>query len=217
MGRLARDKDSKNRVKKIILLLRREYPAPKTVLNYRSPFEMLVATMLSAQTTDVHVNKVTSHLFKKYRTVEDYADASLDQLRNDIKSINFFNNKAKNIQSSARMILDKFKGKIPMGMDELVLLPGVARKTANIVLANVYGISEGIAVDTHVRRLSNRLGITTHHDPVKIEKDLMVVTVKAEWRNISNLLILHGRKVCKARKPEHDVCVLRNICPSKDL
>lgn len=213
----AGDMDNKKRVKAIITLLRKEYPNTATALNYRSPFEMLVATILSAQTTDAHVNKVTAQLFNKYRTVQDYADVPLDKLRADIKSINFYNTKAKNIKACAGIILKTFGGRIPTSMDGLISLPGVARKTANIVLTNVYGISEGIAVDTHVRRLSNRLGLTLHQDPVKIEKDLMGITARAEWGNISNLLIVHGRKVCRARSPKHDACVLSRICPSRHI
>lgn len=208
-------------IKKIVLIilerLKKEYPNPRTALNYRNPFELLVATILSAQTTDVHVNKVTENLFKKYKTINDYANAELDVLKQDISSINFYNNKAKNIQASAKMIIEKFNSKVPKSMDELVLLPGVARKTANIVLSNAYGINEGIAVDTHVKRLSHRLGLTKNEDPIKIEKDLMAITPKESWGEISHLLILHGRKVCQAKKPKHKECVLYDICPSKDI
>ncbi len=208
-------------IKKIVLIilerLKKEYPNPRTALNYRNPFELLAATMLSAQTTDVHVNKVTENLFKKYKTINDYANAELDMLKQDISSINFYNNKAKNIQASAKMIIEKFNSKVPKSMDELVLLPGVARKTANIVLSNAYGINEGIAVDTHVKRLSYKLGLTKNEDPIKIEKDLMAVTPKESWGEISHLLILHGRKVCQAKKPKHRECVLYDMCPSRDI
>lgn len=208
-------------IKKIVLIilerLKKEYPNPRTALNYRNPFELLAATMLSAQTTDVHVNKVTENLFKKYKTINDYANAELDMLKQDISSINFYNNKAKNIQASAKMIIEKFNSKVPKSMDELVLLPGVARKTANIVLSNAYGINEGIAVDTHVKRLSCKLGLTKNEDPIKIEKDLMAVTPKESWGEISHLLILHGRKVCQAKKPKHRECVLYDMCPSRDI
>jgi endonuclease-3 len=206
----------KDRITIILKRLRKQYPNPKTALHHSNPFELLVATMLSAQTTDVHVNKVTERLFKKYMTVKDYANAPVEDFKKDIASVNFFNNKAKNIQASAKIILDKFNGKMPNTMDALTSLPGVARKTANIVLSNAFGINEGIAVDTHVKRLSNRLGLTSHSDPVKIERDLMAVTPRKEWNNISHLLILHGRQVCKAKKPMHHICVLRDICPSSD-
>jgi endonuclease-3 len=209
--------DNKPRIKEILKRLKKEYPEPKTALNFTSPFEMLVATILSAQTTDAHVNKVTETLFKKYRTVADYADVPLDTLRKDIRSINFYNNKAKNIHASAKIVIEKFGSKVPKTMEELTSLPGVARKTANIVLSNAYGINEGIAVDTHVKRLSQRLGLTKNEDPVKVEMDLIENTSKAEWGNISHLLIFHGRRICQAKKPKHGECVLYDICPSRDI
>jgi len=209
--------DPKEKVLEIIKRLKKEYPDPKTVLNFDNPFDLLVATVLSAQTTDVHVNKVTESLFKKYKSVEDYAKASLATLQKDVSSINFYRNKAKNIHNSAKMIIEKFNSKVPKTMAELITLPGVARKTANIILSNAYGINEGIAVDTHVKRLANRLGLTKNEDPVKIEQDLMAITPKKEWGNISHLLIFHGRKVCQAKKPLHSKCVLYDICPSRDI
>lgn len=205
------------KMKEIIRRLRKEYPEPRTALHYKTPFELLVATILSAQTTDVHVNKVTGTLFGKYRSIQDYAAVPLDSLKKDVSSINFFNNKAKNIQASSRMIVERFGGNVPASMAELVTLPGVARKTANIVLSNAFGIHEGIAVDTHVKRLSGRLGLTKFDDPVKIEQDLMKITPKEEWGDISHLLILHGRKICQARKPKYKECVLADICPSRDI
>jgi len=209
--------DNKKKLFEIINRLKKEYPEPKTALNYRNPFELLVATVLSAQTTDVHVNKVTAALFKKYKSVKDYANVPLDTLRKDINSINFYNNKAKNIQASAKMIIEKFNSKVPKTMEELISLPGVARKTANIILSGAYGINEGIAVDTHVKRLAYRLGLTKHEDPVKIEKDLMPLTPKEDWGNLSHLLIFHGRKICQAKKPNHKECVLYDICPSRNI
>lgn len=209
--------DNKKNLLEIIKRLNKEYPNPKIALIYRNPFELLVATMLSAQTTDVHVNKVTERLFKKYKSVKDYADAPLDTLKKDINSINFYNNKAKNIQASARLIIEKFNSKVPKTMAELISLPGVARKTANIILSNAYGINEGIAVDTHVKRLAYRLDLTKFEDPVKIEKDLMPITPKEDWSNISHLLISHGRKICQAKKPKHKECALYDICPSKNI
>lgn len=209
--------ENKKKILEILKKLKKEYPEPKTALNYRNPFELLVATILSAQTTDVHVNKVTENLFKKYKTINDYANTKLEILKKDLSSINFYNNKAKNIQASAKIIIEKFNAKVPKTMQELVTLPGIARKTANIILSNAYGINEGIAVDTHVKRLSYRLGLTKHEDPVKVEKDLIEITPKEDWGNISHLLIFHGRKICQAKKPKHKECVLYDICPSRDI
>jgi endonuclease III len=201
----------------IIRRLRKEYPEPKTALLFKTPFELLVATILSAQTTDTLVNRITQSLFKKYKTVKDYAAVSPDEFRNDIRSINFYNTKAKHILSSAKMIVEKFVSKVPKTMEELTTLPGVARKTANIILFNCYGINEGIAVDTHVKRLTIRLGLTKHEDPERIERDLMEITPKEEWGNLSHLLILHGRSICLAKKPQHKECVLNDLCPSRGI
>lgn len=209
--------NNRGKVSELIKRLKKKYPEPRTVLNFRTPFELLVATILSAQTTDVHVNRVTESLFKKYKSIKDYAEVHLDVLRNDMRSINFYNNKAKNIQASAKMIIEKFNSKVPNTMDELTSLPGVARKTANIILSNAYGINEGIAVDTHVKRLSYRLGLTENEDPVKIEKDLMAITPREEWGDLSHLLIFHGREICQAKKPKHNECVLYDICPSRNI
>ena len=209
--------DNAKKLREIMKRLKKEYPGPKTALHFGEPFELLVATILSAQTTDVHVNKVTETLFKKYKSVRDYAEVPLDALRKDINSINFYNNKAKNIQASAKMIMENFQSKVPKTMEELVILPGVARKTANIVLSNAFGINEGIAVDTHVKRLAFRLGLTKNDDPVKIEKDLMEITPKEDWGNLSHLLIFHGRQICQAKKPKHADCVFYDICPSRDI
>lgn len=209
--------DTQEKVLEIIKRLKKEYPKQTTVLRYTKPFELLVATILSAQTTDAHVNKVTESLFKKYKTINDYADIPLDTFKKDISSINFYNNKAKNIQASAKMLIERFNSKIPKTIDELTTLPGVARKTANIILSHVYGINEGIAVDTHVKRVSYRLGLTKNEDPVKIERDLMAITPKKDWGNFSHLLIFHGRKICQAKKPLHTECVLYDICPSRNI
>ncbi len=209
--------NTKEKLSEIIKRLRKEYPEPKTALTFKTPFELLVATILSAQTTDVHVNKVTETLFKKYKTVRDYADVPLEIFKKDISSVNFYNNKAKNIQGSAKMIIEKFNSRVPRTMEELISLPGVARKTANIILSNVYGINEGIAVDTHVKRLAFRLGLTKNEDPVKIENDLIAITPKEEWGNLSHLLIFHGRKICQAKKPNHKECALYDICPSRNI
>ena len=206
----------KEKISQVLKRLKKEYPDVKTALNFSDPFQLLAATILSAQATDVLVNKITVPLFKKYRTVRDYANAPLEMLQQDVKSINFYKTKAKNIQAAAQIIEEKFHGKVPDAMDALVTLPGVARKTANIVLTSAYGINEGIAVDTHVKRLSNLLGLTKNQDPVKIEQDLIAVTPKKEWGNISHLLISHGRKICQAKKMKHDECVLFDICPSRN-
>lgn len=206
--------DNNKRAAEIVKRLKKLYPDPHTCLVHSSPFELLVATVLSAQSTDAHINKVTPGLFRKYRKVEDYAKVPLAELQKDLSSVNFYNNKAKNIQNSARMVLAEFGGHVPETMYELVRLPGVARKTANIILYDAFGKSEGIAVDTHVIRLSSRLGFTTYDDPVKIERDLMAVVAKKDWGRFAHLLVMHGRAVCSARKPQHEECILRDICPS---
>jgi endonuclease-3 len=208
------DQNKKKTILTIIELLEKEHPNAKTALNYTSPLEILVATILSAQCTDKQVNIVTKSLFTKYKTPEDYANVDLTALEQDIRSTGFYRNKAKNIKNAGQLLVEKFESKVPKTMKELLELPGVARKTANIVLSNAYGIIEGIAVDTHVRRLSQRLGLSKNTDPNKIEIDLMKVVPKKEWKRITNLLIFHGRNVCIARKPKCSVCVLNKICPS---
>jgi endonuclease-3 len=209
--------NTQEKTKEIIRRLKREYPELKTALKFNNPFELLVATVLSAQATDIHVNKVTENLFNKYKTIRDYANVSLETLQKDVSSINFYRTKAKNIHESAKMIIQNFNSKVPATMEELITLPGVARKTANIILSSAYGINEGIAVDTHVKRLAKRLGLTKNEDPVKIEKDLIGLAPKSEWGNLSHLLIFHGRKICQAKKPNHKECVLYDICPSRNI
>jgi len=206
--------DNRHNFDKIWAILREEYPDAKPALNYGNPLELLVATVLSAQCTDAQVNRVTEDLFKKYRIVEDYANADLGELEEEIYSTGFYKNKAKNIIAASRLILERYNGKVPDTMDELVTLPGVGRKTANIVLSRGFGVIEGIAVDTHVKRLSGRLGFTKNSDPVKIEQDLMALTPKNEFDSLSMTLILHGRKVCTARKPKCPECVINKLCPS---
>ena len=206
--------EKKARLTKIIELLEEEYPKVKTALHYSSPLEILVATILSAQCTDRRVNIVTQSLFKKYKTVEDYANTDLAELEKDIRSTGFYRNKAKNLKNATKMLIDNFSSQVPQTMEELIKLPGVARKTANIVLSNAYGIIVGIAVDTHVRRLSKLLGLTENTNPDKIEKDLIQIVPERHWKSITNLLISHGRAVCVARKPKCDVCSLSKICPS---
>lgn len=201
-------------INKLIFLLGKNYPNAKIVLNYSNNWELLVAVILSAQSTDVTINKVTNKLFGKYKDVADYAKAPMSQLAKDIKSSGFYRAKAKNIVKSAQIILKDFGGRVPDTMVNLVKLPGVARKTANIVLGNAYGKVEGIAVDTHVRRLAQRLGLTKQHDPVKIEQDLMRLFPKKVWFKLTYWLIDHGRAVCQAKKPKCDQCFLAKICPS---
>ena len=210
--------DKKKQATEIVKRLKKEYAGtPQTALTFSTPFQLLAATILSAQTTDIQVNKVTATLFKKYPAIEDFANTTPEKLAQDVASVNFYKNKAKNINNAAKMVLTQFNGEVPKSMEELVLLPGVARKTANIVLSSAFGINDGIAVDTHVKRLAYRLGLTKHEDPVKIENDLMLLAPRKEWGDLSHLLIFHGRAVCQAKKPKHDQCVLFDICPSRTI
>ena len=206
--------DNRHNFERIWALLKEEYPEAKPSLNYSNPLELLVATVLSAQSTDVQINKVTEKLFEKYRTAEDYASADLRELENDLYSTGFYKTKAKNIKTAAQIIVEKYNGEVPKTMEELISLPGVGRKTANIVLARAFGIIEGIAVDTHVKRVSRRLGLTKNHDPEKIEKDLPSLARKKDLDSISMTLIYHGRKICQARKPKCPSCVVNKLCPS---
>jgi endonuclease-3 len=206
--------DAQARLPLIIGLLEKEHSDAEIALNYTNPFELLIATILSAQCTDERVNIVTKTLFKKYRSPKDFADADLEELEEDVRSTGFYHNKAKNIKKCCQMLLSKFHSQVPQTMQELLELPGVARKTANIVLQNAYGIVEGIAVDTHVRRLALRLGLTENDDPNKIEQDLLKLAPKSRWMRLSDLLIFHGRRVCIARKPKCETCVVNELCPS---
>lgn len=206
--------DKKKRTIEIIKRLKKAYPDAHCALNHTSAFELLVATILSAQCTDERVNIVTATLFRKYRTPQDYLNVSREELANDIKSINFFNNKTKSIQGTAQKIVDNFGGEVPQTMDELLTLNGVARKTANVVLGNAFGIASGVVVDTHVSRLSQRLDITAETTPEKIEKDLSESVPRRDWVMFPHWLISHGRAVCNARKPKCGECVLSDICPS---
>jgi len=205
---------NETRVLEIIELLEKEHPDAKIALDYASPLELLVATILSAQCTDKRVNIVTKTLFKKYRKAEDYANADLEELEEDIRPTGFYRNKARNIKKCCQILVEKFNSQVPRTMEEMLELPGVARKTANIVLSNAYGVIEGIAVDTHVRRLARRLGLTEHEDPNKIESDLMKVVPKDKWMKFMDMLIFHGRRICVARKPKCGVCILNKLCPS---
>ena len=206
--------DNKTRVLRIISLLEKELPDAKITLNYIDPFELLVATILSAQCTDERVNLVTRTLFKKYKTAEDYANAEIKGLEQNVKSTGFYRNKAKNIKKASQILVEKYDSQVPRTMDEILELPGVARKTANVVLQNAYGIIEGIAVDTHVRRVSTRLELTRNRDPNKIETDLMEIVPHDKWMRITDLLISLGRKICTAKKPKCEICTLNKICPS---
>jgi endonuclease III len=194
--------------------LERVYPHPRIALNFSNPLELLVATILSAQSTDIGVNKVTPALFARYKTAADYADANVSELESFIKSMGFYHNKAKSIVGAAKVLVKDFSGKVPKTMAEIITLPGVARKTGNVVLYNAYGVIEGIAVDTHVIRLSNRLWLSLERDPQKIERDLMRQVPREKWGSFAYLLIDHGRAICIARKPKCSVCVLNDICPS---
>ena len=194
--------------------MKAEYPDARTELDWSNPLELLVATILSAQTTDVQVNRVTESLFSKYRTAEDYADSTPDELEEDIRPTGFYRNKARSLRGMANALVEKHAGEVPRTMSELVALPGVGRKTANVVLGNAFGTNEGIVVDTHVRRVSGRLGLTESSDPVNIEQELMEVVPEEDRTIFSHLLILHGRRTCKARKPDCPNCILNDICPS---
>jgi endonuclease-3 len=201
------------RVAEIIRILEKEYKTPKIALEFSNPLEILVATILSAQCTDDRVNIVTKKLFKKYRKVSDYASAKPRVFEQDIKSTGFYRNKANNIISAAKTIQEKFSGKVPDSMENLITLPGVGRKTANIVLAHGFGKIEGIAVDTHVGRLSQRIGLSKNSDPNKIEQDLMALIPRRHWYKINYILIMHGRAICNARKPKCRKCAIEKLCP----
>jgi endonuclease-3 len=204
-------KQNQKRVNEVIKLLSREIPDSTIALRFSNPFELLIATILSAQCTDTKVNQVTQDLFKKYRSAKDYAGASLTELEEDIRPTGFYRNKAKSIQNCCQNLVARFGGEVPKTLDELVTLPGVGRKTANVVLGNAFGIS-GIVVDTHVQRLSQRIGLTKNDDPVKIEFDMMEIIPKEEWTHFSNLLVWHGRRTCVARKPLCPTCAIRKQC-----
>ena len=203
----------KQRIRPIIERLAAEYPDATTALTFANPLELLVSVMLSAQTTDANVNRVTSMLFQKYRRPEDYLAVLQEELERDIFATGFYRQKARALRSTMQMLLDDFGGEVPRTVDELVRLPGAARKTANVVSSEL-GNPQGIVVDTHVRRLSQRLGLTKEDDPVKIERDLMKVVPREDWRRFSHLLIWHGRRICVARRPRCEDCVINDLCPS---
>jgi len=206
--------ETKKRVQRIIGLLAKEHPDSKIALHYGNTLELLVATILSAQSTDKTVDKVTKSLFKKYRKAEDYANAELEELEIDIKSTGYYRNKAKYLKKLGRILVEKFGSQVPKTMDELTTLPGVGRKTANIVLSNAFGVVAGIAVDTHVGRLAQRLDLSMNKNPNKIESDLMGIVSKEQWPKLTDLLIFHGRRVCTARKPNCRSCIIAMLCPS---
>ncbi len=203
----------RERVREIVARLAREHEDATIALTFRSPLELLVSVMLSAQTTDVNVNRVTEKLFLKYRRPEDYLAVPQEELERDVFATGFYRQKAKAIRGTMRMLLEEFDGDVPRTLEELTRLPGVARKTANVVAAEL-GTPQGVVVDTHVRRLSQRLGLTKQEDPVKIERDLMKVVPREDWGRFPHLLIWHGRRVCLARTPRCEVCVLNDLCPS---
>lgn len=209
--------DKSKQTKEVIKRLKKEYPDAHCELNYTNAFELLIATILSAQCTDVRVNKVTADLFRKYTKPEDYVAVAQEELEQDIRSTGFYRNKAKNIQAACEKIIENFGGEIPQNIDDLLTLNGVARKTANVVLGNAFGKADGVVVDTHVRRLSNRLGLTKEQNPVKIERELNELVPKKHWVMFPHWLIFHGRRVCKARKPMCEDCVLEKICPKIGL
>jgi endonuclease-3 len=211
------NREEKQRTRKIIRLLRRAYPDAHCTLDHSNPLELLVATILSAQCTDERVNIVTADLFRKYRSCQDYARAEQGELENDIRSTGFYRNKARAIRGACRIICDQYEGRVPNTLDELLALPGVARKTANVVLGNAFGIALGVVVDTHVARLAGRLGLSVHAQPEKIERDLMELVPREDWIDFSHLLIAHGRRVCKARTPLCAECVVERLCPSSLL
>jgi endonuclease-3 len=207
----------KQRVRKIIRLLQRAYPDAKCSLNHSNAFELLIATILSAQCTDARVNIVTQDLFRKYRKPEDYLKVSPRELQQDIRTTGFFRNKTTSIQGAAKALIEDYGGEVPQTMDELLELPGVARKTANVVLGNAFGISAGVVVDTHVTRLSHRLGLSSQKTAEKIERDLIPIVPKKDWVIFPHLFIAHGRAICKARNPLCAECVVEKLCPSSFL
>lgn len=207
--------EAAERVRNILPVLKKIYPGARTELKHSKPLELLIATILSAQCTDVRVNMVTKELFKNYKSAKDWAEAPIGQIEQDIKTTGFFRNKAKNIKAASQKILSDFGGEVPGTMEELTSLPGVGRKTANVILSNAFAVP-GIACDTHVIRLSRRLRLSGNSDPVKLEFDLAEIVPKKDWSIFSHALILHGRNICKARKPNCADCPIRQYCPSAD-
>jgi endonuclease-3 len=209
-------KKKKERVRRVFEILDPLYTREKTALEYRTPFQLLIATILSAQCTDKQVNQVTKSLFQKYKKPQDYLKVPIAELEDDIRPTGFFRNKAKSLRGCSQGLLDLYGGKVPQSMEEMLKLPGVGRKTANCVLGAAFDIP-GVVVDTHVKRLALRLSLTENQDPDKIEKDIGELLSKESWRRFSDILIYHGREVCKARKPEHDRCAVKELCPSRGI
>jgi endonuclease-3 len=202
------------RANEVVARLHQAYPEAKCSLDFTTPLELLVATILAAQCTDDRVNMVTRTLFKKYQSAQDYTQVPLSELEQDLKQINFYRNKARNVQAMAAILVNRYNGEVPRTMRELVALPGAARKTANVVLGNAFGIVEGVIVDTHCNRISHRLGFTTTDDPVRVEQELMKIVDRKDWLDYTHLLIYHGRAVCQARKPICQQCTLLDLCPT---
>lgn len=201
-------------IKGVLLILKKEYGANGITLKFHNPLQLLISTILSAQCTDVRTNIVTKELFKRYKTVSDYANTDIKRFEQEIRSTGFYHNKAKNIINCAKMIISKFSGKVPDKMEDLVSLPGVARKTANIVLTNGFGIVSGIAVDTHVFRVANRLGWSNGKTADNVEQDLMRLIDKKDWKSVNYILVMHGRNICNAKKPKCSSCRICRYCPS---
>ncbi len=205
------------RINKIIEILAKQYPEAKTSLIHSNPFQLLIATILSAQTTDKQVNKILPSLFEKFKTPENFAGSSLKEIEDLVSSVNFYKNKAKYIYQLSKRLVEKYNNKVPDSMEELIKLPGVARKTANVVLSQSFDKNEGIVVDTHVKRVTARLGFTQNTDPVRIEKDLMKIIPQKEWGSFSYRIILHGRNICTAKRPKCEICIVEKFCPSSLL
>jgi endonuclease-3 len=212
-----REIPEQERINEILRRLREAYPDAQCALRHSNPLELLVATMLSAQCTDERVNQVTEKLFQKYRTAEDYAMANPEELEQDIRPTGYYRSKARRLQEAARVLVERYNGRVPDTMEELLELPGVARKTANMVLGVAFNRAEGIVVDTHVKRVAQRLGLTKEQDPLKIEQDLMAIVPREQWIDFSHQMIWHGRRICKARSPDCPSCPLNDLCPSAEM
>lgn len=204
-------------INKIISILINKYSDAKCSLDFNNPLELLIAVILSAQSTDAMINKITPKLFSELKTAEDFANCEIERLEKLIKSSGFYHNKAKNIKAACRVLVEKYNGEVPHTMEELTSLPGVGRKTANVVLLNAFGICEGIAVDTHAKRISNRLGLSDNEDPLKIEQDLLKKIPKENWKDMNHLFVYHGRAECTAQKPKCESCCLNKLCPKKGV
>jgi len=217
MGIAKKKYANKIRALEILVRLKRLYPDATCTLNYETPLQLLIAVILSAQCTDERVNMVTPELFRRFPDAKAMAEADLEEIRELVRSTGFYRNKAKNIQATCALLVQNYGGQVPQTMAEIIMLPGAARKTANVVLAHAYGINAGVTVDTHVKRLSGRLGLTKHDDPIKVERDLISLLPQEDWENWSIRLIYHGRAICKARKPDCGNCALADLCPSAEI